>query len=227
MSGGTRFAGLGARSCHGILTAISEEIANRGIAVALKIVQSSDGRRQRSERSQVAIIEAALALMDEGILVPTAQLIADRAGVGIRSFFRHFPDMDSLWLAADEMLRESYEVLFKTDARSGTLTERVSRAVALYGNAFDELSQIILNTHALMWRFPKLRQNYAWHQKRLRKELELWLPEVAALPRERRESVHAAASFEMWHRLREHQGLTATVSCDIVVRLITESLSAK
>ena len=31
-----------------------------------------------------------------------------------------------------------------------------------------------------MWRFPKLRQNYAWHQKRLRKELELWLPEVAA-----------------------------------------------
>lgn len=227
MSGGTRFAGLGARSCHGILTAISEEIANRGIALSLKIVQSSDGRRQRSERSQVAIIEAALALMDEGILVPTAQLVADRAGVGIRSFFRHFPDMDSLWLAADEMLRESYEVLFKTDARSGTLTERVSRAVALYGNAFDELSQIILNTHALMWRFPKLRKNYAWHQKRLRKELELWLPEVAALPRERRESVHAAASFEMWHRLREHQGLTATVSCDIVVRLITESLSAK
>ncbi len=227
MSGGTRFAGLGARFCHGILTAISEEIANRGIALSLKIVQSSDGRRQRSERSQVAIIEAALALMDEGILVPTAQLVADRAGVGIRSFFRHFPDMDSLWLAADEMLRESYEVLFKTDARSGALAERVSQAVALYGNAFDELSQIILNTHALMWRFPKLRQNYAWHQKRLRKELELWLPEVAALPSERRESVHAAASFEMWHRLREHQGLTATVSCDIVVRLITESLSAK
>ena len=227
MSGGTRFAGLGTRSCHGILTAISEEIADRGIAVALKIVQSSDGRRQRSERSQVAIIEAAMALMDEGILVPTAQLVADRAGVGIRSFFRHFPDMDSLWLAADELSRESYEVLFKTDARSGTLAERVSQVVALYGNAFDELSQIILNTHALMWRFPKLCQNYAWHQKRLRKELELWLPEVAALPREQREAVHATASFEMWHRLREHQGLTATVSCNIVVRLIMESLSAK
>ena len=195
--------------------------------MALKIVQSSDGRRQRSERSQVAIIEAALALMDEGILVPTAQLVADRAGVGIRSFFRHFPDMDSLWLAADEMLRESYEELFKTDARSGTLAERVSQAVALYGNAFDELSQIILNTHALMWRFPKLRENYAWHQKRLRKELELWLPEVAELPRERREAVHATASFEMWHRLREHQGLTAAASCDVVARLITESISTK
>ncbi|MEL0137982.1 MAG: helix-turn-helix domain-containing protein, partial [Halieaceae bacterium] len=86
--------------------------------MALKIVQSSDGRRQRSERSQVAIVEAALALMDEGVLVPTAQQIADRAGVGIRSFFRHFTDMDSLFLAADEMLLDSYEALFKVDDRS-------------------------------------------------------------------------------------------------------------
>ena len=47
--------------------------------MALNIVGSSDGRRQRSERSQTAIIEAALALMEEGTLVPTAQQIADRA----------------------------------------------------------------------------------------------------------------------------------------------------
>lgn len=195
--------------------------------MALKIVQSSDGRRQRSERSQVAIIEAALALMDEGILVPTAQQVADRAGVGIRSFFRHFPDMDSLWLAADEMLLDSYEALFKVDDRSGSIDERVTRAVSLYGNAFDQLSQIILCTQTLLWRFPKLRENYAWHQKRLRKELELWLPEVAALPRERREAVHAAASFEMWHRLREHQGLSVAVSCEIVIRLVLDFVSAK
>ena len=44
-----------------------------------------------------------------GALVPTAQQIADRAGVGIRSFFRHFADMDSLFLAADELLISSYE----------------------------------------------------------------------------------------------------------------------
>jgi hypothetical protein len=61
----------------------------------------------------------------------------------------------------------------------------------------------------------------------LRKEFELWLPEVAALPRERREAIHAIASFEMWHRLREHQGLSATVSCDIVIRLVMDSLSIK
>ena len=190
--------------------------------MALNIIQSSDGRRQRSERSQTAIIEAALALMDEGALVPTAQQIADRAGVGIRSFFRHFADMDSLFLAADEMLISSYEALFEVDDRSGRLASRVARAVDLYGNAFDKLRPIILCTQAQLWRSPKLRENYAWHQKRLRKELELWLPEVAALPKDGREALHAVASFDMWHRLREHQGLSLKASSDIVTSLVND-----
>ena len=194
--------------------------------MALNIVQSSDGRRQRSERSQTAIIEAALALMDEGALVPTAQQIADRAGVGIRSFFRHFADMDSLFLAADEMLISSYEALFEVDNRAGTLSERVARAVDLYGNAFDQLRPIILCTQAQLWRSPKLRENYAWHQKRLRRELELWLPEVVALPADRREALHAVASFDMWHRLREHQELSPKASSDIVTSLVNDLIAS-
>ena len=194
--------------------------------MALNIVQSSDGRRQRSERSQTAIIEAALALMDEGSLVPTAQQIADRAGVGIRSFFRHFADMDSLFLAADDMLLSSYEALFEVDDRAGSLTERVARAIDLYGNAFEKLRPIILCTQAQLWRSPKLRENYAWHQKRLRKELELWLPEVAELPKDRREAVHAVASFSMWNRLREFQGLSIKTSADIVTSLVNDLIAS-
>ena len=192
----------------------------------LNIVQSSDGRRQRSERSHTAIIAAALALMEEGTLVPTAQQVADRAGVGIRSFFRHFADMDSLFLAVDASLLDSYEALFRVDDRAGSLGQRTVRAIDLYGNAFDKLSQIVLCTKALLWRFPKLRENYAWHQKRLRKELELWLPEVAELSRDRREAVHAVASFEMWNRLREHQGLSQKASGEIVAQLVLDLISA-
>ena len=194
--------------------------------MALNIAPSSDGRRQRSERSQTAIIEAALSLMDEGTLVPTAQQIADRAGVGIRSFFRHFADMDSLFLAADDMLLSSYEALFEVDDRTGALASRVARAVDLYGNAFDKLRPIILCTQAQLWRSPKLQENYAWHQKRLRKELELWLPEVAELPKDRREAVHAVASFSMWNRLREFQGLSIKTSADIVTSLVHDLIAS-
>ena len=194
--------------------------------MALNIAPSSDGRRQRSERSQTAIIEAALSLMDEGTLVPTAQQIADRAGVGIRSFFRHFADMDSLFLAADDMLLSSYEALFEVDDRTGALAARVARAVDLYGNAFDKLRPIILCTQAQLWRSPKLRENYAWHQKRLRKELDLWLPEVSAMPKDLREALHAVASFDMWHRLREHQGLSPKASTDIISSLVMDLIAS-
>jgi AcrR family transcriptional regulator len=194
--------------------------------MALNIAPSSDGRRQRSERSQTAIIEAALLLMNEGTLVPTAQQIADRAGVGIRSFFRHFADMDSLFLAADDMLLSSYEALFEVDNRAGTLSERVTRSIDLYGNAFEKLRPIILCTQAQLWRSPKLRENYGWHQKRLRKELELWLPEVAELPKDRREAVHAVASFSMWNRLREFQGLSIKTSADIVTSLVNDLIAS-
>ena len=194
--------------------------------MALNIAPSSDGRRQRSERSQTAIIEAALSLMDEGTRVPTAQQIADRAGVGIRSFFRHFADMDSLFLAADDMLLSSYEALFEVDDRTGALASRVARAVDLYGNAFDKLRPIILCTQAQLWRSPKLRENYAWHQKRLRKELELWLPEVSAMPKDLREALHAVASFDMWHRLREHQGLSPKASTDIISSLVMDLIAS-
>ena len=194
--------------------------------MALNIAPSSDGRRQRSERSQTAIIEAALSLMDEGTLVPTAQQIADRAGVGIRSFFRHFADMDSLFLAADDMLLSSYEALFEVDDRTGALASRVARAIDLYGNAFEKLRPIILCTQAQLWRSPKLQENYAWHQKRLRKELELWLPEVAELPKDRREAVHAVASFSMWNRLREFQGLSIKTSADIVTSLVNDLIAS-
>lgn len=195
--------------------------------MTLKIAPTPDGRRRRSERSQVAIVEATLALINEGKQVPTAQQVADRAGVSIRSFFRHFADMDALFLSADEMLGASYEALFAVSDRSGALRERISRAVEQYGSAFEQLSGLILCTQALAWRFPVLQERYAYHQKRLRDELELWLPEVATALRSRREAVHAVTSFEMWHRLREHQRLSQKNCHDIIQELVTDLLATR
>ena len=195
--------------------------------MTLKIASTSDGRRRRSERSQVAIVEATLALINEGKQVPTAQQVADRAGVSIRSFFRHFADMDALFLSADEMLGASYEALFAVSDRSGALPERISRAVEQYGSAFEQLSGLILCTQALAWRFPVLQERYAYHQKRLRDELELWLPEVATALMSRREAVHAVTSVEMWHRLREHQRLSQKNCHDIIQELVTDLLATR
>ena len=179
-------------------------------------VVSVDGRRQRGERTRQAIIEAALSLQEEGVLVPTAQQISDRAGVLIRSFFRHFDDMETLFKAADDQLRDSYEALFIGGDRQGSLSERVHHAVERRSAAFEQLTNLFLGTKAQLWRYDMLRNNYARNQKGLRKDLEAWLPELNGLPDVESESVHAIASFEMWNRLRSEQGLSEKASISVI-----------
>jgi len=186
-----------------------------------------DGRRQRGERTRQAIIDAVLSLQEEGVLVPTAQQISDRAGVLIRSFFRHFDDMETLFKAADDQLRDSYEALFIGGDRQGSLSERVHRAVERRSAAFEQLKNLMLGTKALLWRYETLRKNYARNQKGLRKDLEAWLPELNGLPEVECESVHAIASFEMWNRLRSEQGLSEQAIMSVIqsmlVRLLTSN----
>ncbi|MCH1601253.1 MAG: TetR/AcrR family transcriptional regulator [Luminiphilus sp.] len=190
-------------------------------------VVSVDGRRQRGERTRQAIIEAALSLQEEGVLVPTAQQISDRSGVLIRSFFRHFDDMESLFKAADDQLRDSYEALFIGGDRDGFLEERVNRAVEQRSAAFEKLKNILLGTKAQLWRYEMLRKNYARNQRGLRKDLEAWLPELKGLPEVECESVHAIASFEMWNRLRSEQGLSEKASISVVQSTLIRLLNSE
>ena len=178
--------------------------------------EAVDGRRARSERSRLAIVDAAIQLMGSGVLVPTAQQISDQAGVGIRTFFRHFADMESLFLAVDGQMRDSYEAVFLGGDRGGNLEQRLEHAVEHHADAFDSVKPIMLSTLAQLWRSEVVRKNYARSQRGLRKDLEDWLPELKSLPRDRREAVDALASFDMWHRLREHQGLSRKASIDII-----------
>jgi AcrR family transcriptional regulator len=59
-----------------------------------------DGRHLRSERTRTAIVGALLSLADQGELAPTAQQIADTAGVAIRSIRQHFETREALFVAA-------------------------------------------------------------------------------------------------------------------------------
>ncbi|MEO0437570.1 MAG: TetR/AcrR family transcriptional regulator, partial [Pseudomonadota bacterium] len=75
---------------------------------------------------------------------------------------------------------------------------------------------------ALRWKSEVVRRNYARSQRLLREELELWLPEVVELPQDTREAIDAIASFDMWHRLREHQGLSKKASVQLIEMLLRD-----
>ena len=59
-----------------------------------------DGRHLRSERTRASIVSALLSLADQGELAPTAQQVADTAGVALRSIRQHFATREELFVAA-------------------------------------------------------------------------------------------------------------------------------
>ena len=185
---------------------------------------TSDGRIQRSERSRKLIIDAMLDLIDTGNLIPTAQQVADRAGVAIRTVFRHFSDMESLFAELDSSIRPSYEGLFAGGDRSGNLEERVLHAVERHANAYNAIAPITRSTLVQMWRWSVIKEAYIRSQASLRWDLDDWLPELKQVSKESREAIDAIASFEFWDRLRTQQGLSNKASTALIVNLIMAQL---
>ena len=190
------------------------------------VAQLSDGRRLRSERSRQAMINAALILIEEGNFAPTAKQISARAGVGMRSFFRQFEDMDQFFAAVDEHTVGSFwESFLHEGDREGTLTERLDSIVATYAKAFEEHRSLLLATKSLRWTSRVLKENYERYQQISRANKERWLPEIIQLPADDRELTDAYLSFEMWHRLRDIQGLTRGAAQTLVLKALTRLLN--
>ena len=68
--------------------------------------QKEDGRRLRSLASQALIVDAMMKLINKGILDPTAQQVADEAGIGIRTVFRQIQDKETLFLLMDKKVKD-------------------------------------------------------------------------------------------------------------------------
>ena len=192
------------------------------------VTQLHDGRRLRSERSRKAMIDAALELIEDGNYAPTAKQISARAGVGIRSFFRQFEDMDQFFAAVDEQTVGSFWERFLHEGdREGALTERLDSIVATYGKAFEEHRSLLLATKSLRWSSRVLKENYERYQQISRANKERWLPEIRQLPLGERELADAYLSFEMWHRLRDIQGLSRESTETLILKALENLLTVE
>lgn len=190
------------------------------------VTQFNDGRRLRSERSRKSMIDAALELIEEGNFAPTAKQISARAGVGIRSFFRQFEDMDQFFAAVDEHTVGSFwESFLHEGDREGELPERLDSILATYAKAFEEHRSLLLATKSLRGSSRVLKANYERYQQISRANKERWLPEISQLPSDERELADAYLSFEMWHRLRDIQGLSCSAAQAVILKALTRLLS--
>jgi AcrR family transcriptional regulator len=90
-----------------------------------------DGRRARRERGRLGVIDAVLDLTFEGHHPPSAEQIAERAGVSVASVFRYFESLDEMRAQAIEHYFDRFAHLFDVpDIAVGTLDQRIRSLVA-------------------------------------------------------------------------------------------------
>lgn len=187
---------------------------------------NADGRRARSERSREAIKKAMIDLMIEGVHEPTAQQVSDRAGIGIRSVFRHFDDMESLFYSIHKDLLARDRQMTKTVKQNGTAEERLDSLLDAMEGIFDTYRDVILGTLGLMWKHEALQETYADLNSRFRRLMFRTLHELKTAPEADQNLAEMLISFECRHRLIRHQGLSPEDAKAIIRKQILPLLKA-
>ena len=171
---------------------------------------SDDGRRQRSDRSRRRIIIAMFELLREGEMAPSAAQVAERADVGLRTVFRHFEDMESIF---EEMTDELKSVVmprimapFEAETWRDKLFELAARNAEIYEQVFPMQVALVLR------RFQSdfLQKQYKSEVSLLRSTLKSILPKTVVEDRTRFAAIEVNLTFATWRRLREDQNLSAT-----------------
>ncbi len=157
---------------------------------------------RRGVRSREAIVAALLDLVGSGVLQPTVQQVADRAGVGIRSVFRHFSEMESLYRAMDAHLEAEARPLMEHAPPPGPIEERVAGMVRQRARFFERIAPYKRSSNLVRWRSAFLQDRHLMLQRELRADLLRWLPELEDAPADVLEAADLVASFEAWERLR-------------------------
>src|SRR3954465_13491178 len=102
-----------------------------------------DGRSARADRTHRALMEAMLALLDEGDLRPTSAAIAARAGVSVRTLFQHFPDRESLFQGAALVQAERIGAMIEQlPPPEAPLDERVHAFAAQRARVLERVSPV-------------------------------------------------------------------------------------
>jgi len=165
-----------------------------------------DGRRLRSEASRLRIVEAMIALVSEGLTMPPAEAVAARAGVGLRTVFRLFEDMDGLYRGMQVVMTARLGGLLEAPVEAADWREAIGILINRRSEAFEILLPLQIAADSPRTRSAALREGRLRLVQAQRDTLLAILPAEVRADAELVQALDLALSFEAWRRLRTDQG---------------------
>ena len=176
-----------------------------------------DGRTQRGRRNREAIIDALLACYDDGILRPSVDEVAARAGVSARSVHNHFDDVEALRAEVAQRQWERFARFVGAIDTALPLAERVQELVAQRAAFYEGVTPVRRAALLSLSDSPTIAANLGRLDRTLRRQLERAFPD---LTRDELDAIDAIASWDAWNRLRAAQGCSVNRARRILVTTI-------
>ncbi len=171
-------------------------------------VEERDGRRRRRATSRRAITDAMVKLIGDGVFEPTAAQVSEVANVGMRTVFRHFKDMESLFAETRLVLVGRVQVYFDFVSDAETVEERLTALIDNRADLCEIISNFKLAERTWLHRSKFLRQDDMQVRKTLRRNMKQNLPEAQALDPETLAALDMALGIDCWLSLRHGAGLS-------------------
>lgn len=141
--------------------------------------------------------------------LPSAEKVAERADVGLRTVFRHFNDMDSLYREMSSEIEVELRAVIEQPLLAADWRDRLLEMVSRRALAFERIAPFRRAADTVRHRSPLLTADNMRFAHGLRGLLLAELPKEIADDPLKLEVLDLLLSWEAWSRLRREQGLSA------------------
>ena len=169
---------------------------------ALKI-KTGDGRFARSQKTKDAIVKALLKLL-RNTPFPTAEQVAKESKIGLRTVYRQFNDMESIYLSLHEECMHSLDQMFDSDVDlDKSFKERVNFAISERLTIYEEYETLFIATISNSARLPTLVNQVAESYQIMRERFIEIVPEIKNLSTIKSDLLFTRITFPPWFSLRK------------------------
>lgn len=146
-------------------------------------------------------------LVRAGNLTPSAEAVSRQADVSLRTVFRHFDDMDSLYREMAAVIEAEVLPIASAPLPAGPWPDLLTELIARRARLFERVMPFKLAGGLRRHQSELLERQHRALNAHLRRVLQGVAPASVQADAARFEALDLLLSFDSWHRLRDDQGL--------------------
>lgn len=188
-----------------------------------KPVEREDGRRLRSDRNRAVIVLAMFKLIRGGDMSPGAAKVANAAGLSLRTVFRHFKEMDTLYREMTTLIEAEIRPIAEQPFTARGWRERLDEMISRRAQIYERIMPLKVAGSIRRFQSSFLRRDYDRFVQMEREGILQILPTRIQADTKMVAAIEMATAFQAWRRLRQDQELTPA-QAEAVIRLLVEKL---